>query len=68
MMAGKGNIPNIPSSSQEYTFNSNVTINVDSISNDVDINDIAKKVSATVREDYSKYMKKDMMKLIGRNR
>ena len=44
------------------------TINVDSISSDVDVKKLAKEVSNTVMNDYSKYMRKDMMKLTGRNR
>ena len=66
MLSGK--LPNIPASNQENTFNSNVTINVDSISSDVDVKKLAKEVSNTVMNDYSKYMRKDMMKLTGRNR
>lgn len=66
MLSGKS--PNIPASNQENTFNSNVTINVDSISSDVDVKKLAKEVSNTVMNDYSKYMRKDMMKLTGRNR
>ena len=46
----------------------NVTINVDTISSDVDVKKLAKEVSNTVMNDYSKYMRKDMMKLTGRNR
>ena len=66
MLSGK--LPNIPASNQENTFNSNVTINVDTISSDVDVKKLAKEVSNTVMNDYSKYMRKDMMKLTGRNR
>ena len=66
MLSGK--LSNIPASNQENTFNSNVTINVDTISSDVDVKKLAKEVSNTVMNDYSKYMRKDMMKLTGRNR
>lgn len=68
MMGKAVSAPDLQTVNQNISFNPEIHVNVESINSDVDIKKLAKEVSNTVMNDYSKYMRKDMMKLTGRNR
>ena len=69
-MSGKGISASAPKSyqNQNITFNPEITVNVDSISNDLDIKQLGKQLSDVMYGDFTKRMRKDLSRSTGRNR
>lgn len=69
-MSGKGISASAPKSyqNQNITFNPEITVNVDSISNDIDIKQLGKQLSDVMYGDFTKRMRKDLSRSTGRNR
>lgn len=69
-MSGKGISTSTPKSyqNQNITFNPEITVNVDSISNDIDIKQLGKQLSDVMYDDFTKRMRKDLSRSTGRNR
>lgn len=69
-MSGKGISTSTPKSyqNQNITFNPEITVNVDSISNDIDIKQLGKQLSDVMYGDFTKRMRKDLSRSTGRNR
>lgn len=71
VMSGKGiSAASAPKSyqNQNITFNPEITVNVDSISNDLDIKQLGKQLSDVMYGDFTKRMRKDLSRSTGRNR
>ncbi len=69
-MSGNGISASTPKSyqNQNIIFNPEITVNVDSISNDIDIKQLGKQLSDVMYGDFTKRMRKDLSRSTGRNR
>ena len=61
-------VPNVQPLQQDISYSPEINVNVESISSELDIKELGKQLSDVMFQDFSKYMRKDMQKLIGRNR
>ena len=68
MMSKGMSIPNVQPLQQDISYSPEINVNVESISSELDIKELGKQLSDVMMDDFTKKMKKDMQKLIGRNR
>ena len=64
----QGILPNTQMTNQEITFSPNIEINVDSISNDMDLKHLGKELSDIMYPMFTKRMRKDLSRSSGKNR
>ena len=63
----KGTLPNTQVVNRDINFNPQITLNVDSISSDMDVKKLAKQLGKYMYPDFTKALTKDARKLTGRN-
>lgn len=64
----QGILPNTQMTNQDITFSPNIEINVDSISNDMDLKHLGKELSDIMYPMFTKRMRKDLSRSSGKNR
>lgn len=64
----QGILPNTQITNQDITFSPNIEINVDSISNDMDLKHLGKELSDIMYPMFTKRMRKDLSRSSGKNR
>lgn len=64
----QGILPNTQMTNQDITFSPNIEINVDSISNDMDLKHLGKELADVMYPMFTKRMRKDLSRSSGKNR
>lgn len=64
----QGILPNTQMTNQDITFSPNIEINVDNISNDMDLKHLGKELSDIMYPMFTKRMRKDLSRSSGKNR
>ena len=64
----QGILPNTQMTNQDITFSPNIEINVDSISNDMDLKHLGKELTDVMYPMFTKRMRKDLSRSSGKNR
>ncbi len=64
----QGILPNAQMTNQDITFSPNIEINVDSISNDMDLKHLGKELTDVMYPMFTKRMRKDLSRSSGKNR
>lgn len=64
----QGILPNPQMTNQDITFSPNIEINVDSISNDMDLKHLGKELTDVMYPMFTKRMRKDLSRSSGKNR